>query len=125
MGVRSVASWMGGSPVAWISLGATAITTVGGIVYGYGKLANEVDSLRDAHARDIAKLEYQVVRNREEYKEKFAAHDTAMNSMYTTLSSIHSMRTDVEVIKSQVQTVIDAVKRIESAQRRGQTLKGH
>ena len=111
LGVLVGSRWLAASPVAWVSLGLTIFGTTTGIVYNYAQLRSELHG-------EIATLTYQVQRNREEATDKFKSHEASMNTMYTALSSIHSVRTDVEVIKSQMQQIVDSVKRIESTQRR-------
>jgi hypothetical protein len=84
--------------------------------------------IQASHRGDIGALRYQINRNYDESKERFKSVDTAVaerfksvdaavSNIYSSLSAIHSIKTDVEVIKTQIKSIEETLRRMERSSR--------
>lgn len=62
---------------------------------------------------ELATLKYQVTRNREETLDRVKSIEANVGNIYTSLSAIHSIKTDVEVIKVQIQSINETMRKLE------------
>lgn len=104
-----MSKWLEGSPVAWAALAVSIIVPSAAMVYNYAYLGAHLSG-------QVSSLSYQITRNREETTDKLLTTGARIDNMYTSMNTLYTMRTDIEVIKAQIQQVNDAVRRIESAQ---------
>lgn len=95
------------SPVAWISL----ILAAGGQAVSIGYIYAKTTA-------DIAANRYQIERNRDETLERHRNLDRTIKHLYDSMRSIYSIKTDVEVIKSQLNTIQRSVQNLEKQRAR-------
>jgi hypothetical protein len=104
LGRRIVESkWLGGSIVAWAGV---AITVLGHAVQ-YGTTQATVQG-------QVGSLKYEVTRNREEANDRVKSIEGNVSNLYTSMAAMHSIKIDVEVIKSRIQSTDDTLRRLES-----------
>lgn len=100
------AKWLGGSIVAWVSLGITLV----GFAVTYGATQATING-------ELGSLKYQTTRNREEASDRIKSIEASVNNLYTSMASIHSIKTDVEVIKAEMKSLNEAMRRLERRDR--------
>lgn len=113
--------WLGGSVVAWASL---AVTLVGGaITFGatQASVNGELDNVKYQITRNRDESQDRLTRNRDEALDRIKSIEGSVSNLYTSMTAIHSIKTDVEVIKSQIQSINNAMSRIERAGRQPAT----
>ncbi len=105
--------WLGGSVVAWASL---AVTLVGGAVTFGATQANvrgEIANVQYQITRNRDESQDRLTRNRDEALDRIKSIEGSVSNLYTSMTAIHSIKTDVEVIKAQIQSINNTMSRIE------------
>jgi hypothetical protein len=101
-----MSTWFTASPVSWITLAITLL----GMTYNFGV----------SHATFNAAIEanrYETKRNREETLEFVKAMQQSIGSLYTSMTAVQSIKTDVEVIKIELKFVRETLGDIKNHQR--------